>query len=224
LLKTIFASNMGITIGIIATAAQKQEWLQAGLPAGVECVFCEDTQALPASADAIFDWNFTVNEQRISALRQYLPKPVFINSVTHTLKNLDSRFIRINGWPGFIKNAVQETAAADDTAFAAAQQVLAALGKTAKRVPDVAGLISPRTIAMIVNEAYFALGEGVSTEAEIDIAMKLGTNYPLGPFEWSRQIGLANIYELLTVLAQTSGRYQPAEAMKKAVHSKTPAV
>jgi 3-hydroxyacyl-CoA dehydrogenase len=43
---------------------------------------------------------------------------------------------------------------------------------------------------MIINEAYFALEDNVSTKAETDIAMKLGTNYPYGPFEWGQLIGL----------------------------------
>ncbi len=66
---------------------------------------------------------------------------------------------------------------------------------------------------MIVNEAYYALGEKVSTKAEIDIAMKLGTNYPLGPFEWSEQIGLQNIYSLLLKLSADDNRYLVAYAM-----------
>ena len=42
---------------------------------------------------------------------------------------------------------------------------------------------------MIINEAFLALQEGVSTKEEINTAMKLGTNYPLGPFEWVEKIG-----------------------------------
>ncbi len=45
-------------------------------------------------------------------------------------------------------------------------------------------------MAMIINEAWHALAEEVSTKNEIDTAMKLGTNYPYGPFEWAEKIGL----------------------------------
>jgi 3-hydroxybutyryl-CoA dehydrogenase len=75
-------------------------------------------------------------------------------------------------------------------------------------------LITPRVIATIVNEAYFALEQNVSTKEEIDIAMKLGTNYPMGPFEWSRKIGLKNIYSLLQKLSLTNERYQPCELLR----------
>ena len=68
---------------------------------------------------------------------------------------------------------------------------------------------------MIINEAYFALEEGVSTKEEIDTAMKLGTNYPYGPFEWAKKIGLKNIFQLLDKLHKTNLRYEPAALLKK---------
>ena len=48
------------------------------------------------------------------------------------------------------------------------------------------GFIFPRTIVQIINEAYFALEEGVASREDIDRAMKFGVNYPKGPFEWAR--------------------------------------
>jgi 3-hydroxyacyl-CoA dehydrogenase len=67
---------------------------------------------------------------------------------------------------------------------------------------------------MIINEAYFALGEDVSSKDEIDLAMKLGTNYPYGPFEWCKKIGLKKVYSLLEKLSDTDSRYSIAPAMK----------
>jgi hypothetical protein len=58
----------------------------------------------------------------------------------------------------------------------------------------------PRTIAMIINEAYFALGDKLASATNIDLAMKNGVNYPLGPIEWGEKIGLANIAQLLEEL------------------------
>jgi 3-hydroxybutyryl-CoA dehydrogenase len=78
---------------------------------------------------------------------------------------------------------------------------------------DDPGMVSARIISMIVNEAYFALQDNVSTKEEIDIAMKLGTNYPLGPFEWSKKIGLERIYFLLEKLGKKTGRYQISQAL-----------
>ena len=75
------------------------------------------------------------------------------------------------------------------------------------------GMICPRIVAMIINEAYFTFGDNISGKEEIDIAMKLGTHYPFGPFEWSRKIGLKNIYELLTALTKTDKIYQVSGAL-----------
>src|SRR5690554_3596796 len=48
------------------------------------------------------------------------------------------------------------------------------------------GFIFPRTISQIINEAYYALEEGIATKEDINRAMKFGVNYPKGPFEWSQ--------------------------------------
>jgi 3-hydroxybutyryl-CoA dehydrogenase len=80
-------------------------------------------------------------------------------------------------------------------------------------VSDEPGFIAARVIAMIINEAYLALEEHVSTKEEINTAMKLGTNYPFGPFEWAVAIGTSNILNLLERLNRESNRYKPAAAL-----------
>ena len=89
------------------------------------------------------------------------------------------------------------------------------LNRKAEWVPDVKGFISPRVVSMIINEAYFTLEENVSTKEEIDIAMKLGTNYPYGPFEWSKKIGLKKIAGLLKELSINEKRYEPSALLLK---------
>jgi 3-hydroxybutyryl-CoA dehydrogenase len=74
---------------------------------------------------------------------------------------------------------------------------------------------------MIINEAYYALEENISTKDQIDVAMKLGTNYPYGPFEWSERIGVEKIYLLLKNLSANNKRYTIAAALKKAAENKT---
>jgi 3-hydroxybutyryl-CoA dehydrogenase len=168
-------------------------------------------------ADAFFDLTFEINRERIELLNKLISKPVFINSVSYTVAETGSSFIRLNGWPTFLKRDLLEAACTDDSVKTNAEQVMAALNKKIEWVPDIAGFISARVVSMIVNEAWFALGEEVSTKKEIDTAMKLGTNYPYGPFEWGEKIGVKNIYELLTVLSKTNNRYQPATLLKKEV-------
>ena len=71
---------------------------------------------------------------------------------------------------------------------------------------------------MIINEAYFARDENVSSEADIDTAMKLGTNYPYGPFEWCKKIGVERVFNLLEKLAETDKRFTPAGGLKNEIN------
>jgi len=74
---------------------------------------------------------------------------------------------------------------------------LVALGFKPREMVDVPGLIVARTIAMLVNEAHDAVQQGVCSEEGADAAMKLGVNYPAGPFDWLGQWGAAPIVALL---------------------------
>ena len=132
-----------------------------------------------------------------------------------TIVEIGLPFIRINAWPVFLKRNIAEVSIADEVNKNKAEKILSLLNRKAEWVPDVKGFISPRIVSMIINEAYFTLEENVSTKEEIDIAMKLGTNYPFGPFEWSKKIGLENIAALLTELSLTEKRYQPASLLLK---------
>jgi 3-hydroxybutyryl-CoA dehydrogenase len=84
-------------------------------------------------------------------------------------------------------------------------------------VDDRVGMVTPRIICMIINEAYCTVQEGTASRADIDLAMKLGTNYPFGPFEWCARIGLKNVYELLEAIYEDSKdeRYKISALMKK---------
>ena len=74
---------------------------------------------------------------------------------------------------------------------------------------------------MIINEAFYTLEEGTSTKEDINIAMKLGTNYPKGPFEWVDEIGIEHIYEVLDAMQKDShdDRYKICNALKSHYNS-----
>ncbi|MEO5984021.1 MAG: 3-hydroxyacyl-CoA dehydrogenase family protein [Ferruginibacter sp.] len=145
-------------------------------------------------------------------------KCIFINSVITPLSEMKAHnnLVRINGWKGFLKREIWELATEKDNGVDA---VLRAIGKKFLIVKDQPGLISARILAMIINEAYFAKEEGVSTETEIDIAMQLGTNYPKGPFSWAEEIGKKNILLLLNKLMVTDKRYTPAPLLQQEARS-----
>jgi len=94
---------------------------------------------------------------------------------------------------------------------------LAALGFAPLRVADVGGLVVARTVAMLINEAADAVQQGVCSEAAIDTAMKLGVNYPAGPFEWLAGWRTAEVVALLDALdAQYRGeRYRVSSRLRR---------
>ncbi|MFJ4538526.1 3-hydroxyacyl-CoA dehydrogenase [Streptomyces tibetensis] len=96
-----------------------------------------------------------------------------------------------------------------------------ALGKQVSVIGDVPGMIVARTVARIIDLAHDAVAKGVATEEDIDTAMRLGVNYPLGPFEWSRRLGRSWAYALLDDLhlRDPSGRYAPSLALYRHAHA-----
>ncbi|GHF73910.1 3-hydroxyacyl-CoA dehydrogenase [Streptomyces griseosporeus] len=99
-----------------------------------------------------------------------------------------------------------------------------ALGKDVSVIGDVPGMIVARTVARIVDLAHDAVAKGVATEEDIDTAMRLGVNYPLGPFEWSRRVGATRVHDLLEELnlRDPSGRYAPSLALYRHAHAADP--
>jgi len=186
--------------------AGNPEWVLVATP---------DEAERQQDVDLYIDLDFTMDPARIEALSRLLPAPVLIHAVVPTLKEIGQPFIRINAWPGFLERNIHELVFPDETTARWIKQIYQQLDKQYRSVPDIAGMISGRILASIINEAYYTLQEEVSTAPEIDTAMKLGTNYPLGPFEWSERIGLENIDELLTLLSKTESRYLPAKRLKK---------
>jgi 3-hydroxybutyryl-CoA dehydrogenase len=115
-------------------------------------------------------------------------------------------------------------AASQDTApqtLAEAIGLFQALGKKVTVIGDVPGMIVARTVARIIDLAHDAVAKGVATEEDIDTAMRLGVNYPLGPFEWSRRLGRSWAYALLDDLhlRDPSGRYAPSLALYRHAHA-----
>lgn len=106
-----------------------------------------------------------------------------------------------------------------EQALQEAETFFRALGKEPVRAKDAPGLIFPRILSLIINEAVRSLDEGVAQAEEIDVAMRLGVNYPSGPLRWADQIGLDEVLAVLEGLQQETGddRYRPATLLKKMV-------
>jgi 3-hydroxybutyryl-CoA dehydrogenase len=99
----------------------------------------------------------------------------------------------------------------DDDAVAAATEVGRRMGKDVVVVKESPGFITSRINAMIGNEAFYMLQEGIASAADIDKALKLGLNHPMGPFELVDLVGLDTRLHILEYLHKTLGeKYRPA--------------
>jgi 3-hydroxybutyryl-CoA dehydrogenase len=93
------------------------------------------------------------------------------------------------------------------------------LGKTPVEVNDAPGFVSNRVLLPMINEAVFALMEGVADAEAIDTVMKLGMNHPMGPLTLADLIGLDTCLSILEVLHREIGddRYRPCPLLRKYV-------
>ncbi len=167
--------------------------------------------------DIVLDLDFVNEGARCEQLARLQPALIMVNAVVPTLGEIGRPFVRINGWPGFRGKKLHELVSPDAATTQRLQDLYVRLGYTYRLAPDTAGMIGPRIVAGMINEAWYAWEEQVSTKEEIDTAMKLGTNYPFGPFEWGDKIGLGQMVSLLWSLSSTDPRYLPAGALQQAV-------
>lgn len=101
-----------------------------------------------------------------------------------------------------------------DDALELAQEVFERMGKRVVLVGNAPGLFLGRVICSIVNEAVCAVQEGVAGVDDVDLAMRLGTNYPIGPIAWGREIGGTRVSHILRRLAAREGsQYAPNRAV-----------
>src|SRR5262249_38736320 len=105
----------------------------------------------------------------------------------------------------------------DDT-FELAHAVSRQMGKETVEVKESPGFVTSRINALIGNEAFYMLQEGIATARDIDKALKLGLNHPMGPFEMIDLVGLDTRLSILNFLHQTLGeKYRPCPLLVKYV-------
>ena len=106
----------------------------------------------------------------------------------------------INAIPGFLSSAKWEISLYRKFETPELEKLTKTLGIDFLPVEDRVGMVKPRIIFMIINEACYTLQEGTASIEDIDMGMKLGTNYPYGPFEWCDKIGITSVFETLAAL------------------------
>jgi 3-hydroxybutyryl-CoA dehydrogenase len=183
-----------------------------------------DAEKLVASHDIVFD--FIIDEEPYQ-FEIYANKSVsvFVNASKISLRQLihpfrtqlKGKYFGFNGLPTFINAPLLEVCILDPQDESSLRTVCQELNTGYSLVDDRVGLVTPRVICMIINEAFLTVQEKTATREDIDVAMKLGTNYPFGPFEWCKRIGIKHVYEVLEAMYEDTHdeRYKVCPLLKK---------
>ncbi len=159
--------------------------------------------------DLIIDCNF---DEHMAYLNDYITLPntlVLLGTVKYQLAALLSDVPKndvlctiagLNSLPTFLNRDLWELSVWNETSAADVAEKMAVLAIDYQIVQDRVGMVTPRVICMIINEACYTLQEGTASIDAINQAMKLGTRYPYGPFEWANKIGVKHVYETLAAL------------------------
>jgi 3-hydroxybutyryl-CoA dehydrogenase len=106
-------------------------------------------------------------------------------------------------------------------AVAEATGLFQAMGKKVSVIRDVPGMVVARTVAMLADFAVDAVAKEVASAHDVDTAMRLGVNYPLGPLEWCERISASYVCGLLGALHEwyPTGRYAPCPELRRRAHA-----
>jgi 3-hydroxybutyryl-CoA dehydrogenase len=135
--------------------------------------------------------------------------PILSSSITVTATEQSSwisgkhRLVGIAALPTLIQKPMVEIAPtiySPKETMEVAYCFFRSIGKEIEIVQDRIGMVLPRILCRIINEAAFAVTEDIASPQDIDTALKLGVSFPLGPLEWAEQIGLKQVYAVLAAL------------------------
>ena len=210
-------------IGITGSEKAVREWQsRQDAPSSFACL--QDTKE-HRDCHVLIDLDFDQHPERLREYASNASTLFLLNAVESTLEQAfascqmvysGQRMIGINAWPICLERP--ELEASNPFSVQIEPNELQACGFASVRNCDSrVGLITPRIISMIINEAYYTVQEGTAEPDAIDTAMKLGTNYPKGPFEWLNVWGIDRVYHLLNTLYEDSReeRYKVAARLKQ---------
>lgn len=164
-------------------------------------------QDLWRKAQALIDCSLHISVSQVEFYAQEIDGIVVLNGVANNvleaynaLKDGKASVATMNLWPSFLELAKAEISIPLERHHTAITEFFENFNWPFEKVACRVGLVTPRVIAMIINEACYTVQEGTAGMKDIDLAMKLGTNYPFGPFEWANRIGIGNVYGTLEAM------------------------
>lgn len=175
-------------------------------------------------ANVIFDFSVDEIKENLKLYKNKKDKIIFCNIPKTSLAALSYYngpikciLAGFNGLPTLFDRPVLELSVKEETDKKAVIKVCEELSTDYAFVEDRVGMVTPRILSMIINEAYYTIMEKTASIEDIDLALKLGTSYPFGPFEFVERIGLPHIYEILEALYEDTKdeRYKICPLMKK---------
>jgi 3-hydroxybutyryl-CoA dehydrogenase len=153
----------------------------------------------------------SAKKKNIEKLSKALPDtaPILTTSITVTATEQASwilnkhRLVGMAALPTFIEKSLVEIAPtiySPKETLEAVSHFFLAIGKNIEIVQDRVGMVLPRILCQLINEASFAVVEDIAAPQDIDKVLKLGLHFPLGPIEWAEQIGLKQVQSVLAAL------------------------
>ena len=172
--------------------------------------------------------DFFAKKNNLEKMDKALPDtaPILSSSVTITATEQSSwishkhRLAGIAALPTIIEKPIVEVAPtiySPKETIEVTKRFFLSLGKEIEIVQDRIGMVFPRILCQVINEATFAITEEIAPPQDIDMALKLGVQFPLGPIEWAEKIGLDQVYAVLTSLYSDlqEERYRVAPLLKQ---------
>ena len=176
------------------------------------------------TAEVVFDFSLDEEPENIEMYLEYEHLLIFCNMPKMSLTEVQyynpeiaCTLIRFNGLPTFVNRSLLEVSLLRESDREKVEAAGKKLGTKIAIVADRVGMATPRVICMIINEAFYTVQEGTASRKDIDLGMKLGTNYPYGPFEWCERIGVGHVYELLEAMYEDTKdeRYKICPLLKQ---------
>jgi len=201
------------------------------IPPHIDRKLARNSAQIPGSVSFALELtNIDLERKRknLEALDKALPLSTAIASSSITVSateqsswiNHKSRLVGFCALPTLSTTSLVEVA---PTVFSPAETVqvvqtfFSSVGKEIELVQDRVGMVFHRIVCQIINEAAFALQEEIATPQDIDLAMKLGGHYPLGPIEWADKIGMQQVCAVLSALQRDLGedRYRISPLLRQ---------